>query len=209
MKILLTGFEPFGEHRLNPSQLLVDALPDQILGRSIYKGILPVHHQLGPQKLLELILQLQPDAVLSFGLAAGRAKISLERVALNLIDDATPDNAGVTIENQSIITDAPAAYFSTLPLYAMLSALITAGIPAELSLSAGTYLCNQVFYTLMHTVATHNLGIQAGFVHLPALPEQASTSQKPMPSLSLDICIKAAQILISQCNQNKIFSSPI
>lgn len=117
------------------------------------------------------------------------------------MDYSTPDNAGMTIENQSIITDAPAAYFSTLPLHAMLSALITAGIPAELSLSAGTYLCNQVFYTLMHTIVTENLGIQAGFIHLPALPEQAAKSQKPMPSLSLDVCIKAAQILIAGCDQ--------
>jgi pyroglutamyl-peptidase len=199
MNILLTGFEPFGEHRVNPSQLLIETLPDQILGSSIHTGILPVHHQLGPQKLLELIHQHQPDAVLSFGLAAGRAKISLERVALNLLDYATPDNAGITIENQSIINDAPAAYFSTLPLYTMLTALITAGIPAELSLSAGTYLCNQVFYTLMHTIATENLQIQAGFIHMPALPDQASKSQKPMPSLSLDICIRAAQILIAEC----------
>jgi pyroglutamyl-peptidase len=201
MKILITGFEPFHDHPLNPSQLLVEKLPDQYHGFRIIKGILPVHHALGPEKLIALLNDHQPDAVLSFGLAANRAKISLERVAINIMDFSIADNAGVTISNQPIDPNGPAAYFSSLPLDQLLKALIDAGIPAEISLSAGAYLCNQVFYTLMQLVALQNKNISAGFIHLPALPEQAAKSQKPIPSMPFELMIKAAHLIIDRLGQ--------
>lgn len=203
MKILITGFEPFHDHPVNPSQLLVQSLPDQHQNIAIIKGILPVHQTQGPKKLLALFNEHQPDAVLAFGLAANRAKISLERVAINFIDYSIPDNAVVTITNQPIEKLGPAAYFSTLPVENLLSTLIDAGIPAEISLSAGTYLCNQVFYSLMHRIALQDKNIPAGFIHLPALPEQAAKSQKPMPSMPLDLMIKAAQLIIDILGQDK------
>jgi pyroglutamyl-peptidase len=198
MKILLTGFEPFGGYPINPSQLLIQALPDQYLEMTLVKQILPVHHQEGPQKILALLRSHQPDAVIAFGLASGRSQISLERVALNLLDFSIADNAGVIVENQSIVPGGPAAYFSTLPLQSMGAALTAEGISVEFSLSAGAYLCNQVFYTMMHEITSQDLNIQAGFVHLPDLPEQVAQSSIPIPSMSLDVLIQAAHILVAQ-----------
>ena len=198
MKVLLTGFEPFGGYPINPSQLLIQSLPDQYLGMTLVKQILPVHHKQGPQKMLTLLKSHQPDAVIAFGLASGRAQISLERVALNLLDFSIADNAGVFVENQPVVPNGPTAYFSTLPLQAMQVALNAEGISSELSLSAGAYLCNQVFYTLMHEIASQDLSTPAGFIHLPNIPEQAAQSTTPIPSLRLEVLIQAAYILISQ-----------
>ncbi len=201
MKILVTGFTTFGEHVINPSQLLVESLPDQYQGNTLIKSILPVDHQQAPMMLINLLQEHQPDAVISFGLASGRAKIALERVALNLMDFSMADNSGVTIENKPIVEQGPAAYFSTLPIHAMLAAVNQAGIPAELSLTAGAYLCNQVFYFLMHKIASQNLKVQAGFVHLPALPEQAASSNKSIPTMSLENIRKAAYLMVAELTQ--------
>jgi pyroglutamyl-peptidase len=199
MKILLTGFEPFGKSTVNPSQKLMEALPDKTLNNvKLLKAVLPVDHQDAPEILLELRSLHHPDAVLLFGLASGRSKIAIERIAVNLLDFQIPDNTGTTLMDQPVIKNAPAAYFSTLPIRAMLSSLKNNGIPAELSLSAGTYLCNQVFFTLMHDIAHHPPAIPAGFIHLPALPEQAAESEKSVASMSLDQIIKAANNLITQ-----------
>jgi pyroglutamyl-peptidase len=204
MKILLSGFEPFGEHTRNPSQDLVLRLP-QVLdgGVTILKTILPVDHIQAPQILLEEIAKHQPHAVLSFGLASGRARIGLERVALNLKDFRIADNAGVIIQDQPIFEDGPTAYFSSLPLRKMHTALQSAGIPSEISLSAGAYLCNQIFYVMMHEIEQKNLPTRAGFIHLPALPEQAAKADNALPSLSMEIVIRATHILISQLHQGQ------
>ena len=196
MKLLITGFEPFGEHHTNPSQVLIKTLPDAYLGITLVKAILPVHAALAPAQMVKLLETHKPDGVIAFGLAAGRAKVSLERVALNWLDFSIPDNAGETIQHKLICEDGPAAYFSTLPLDRMLTALNSAGIPAEASLSAGAYLCNQVFYTLMDTLAQHKTAIPAGFVHLPALPEQAANSKQPIPSMGLEKILAAAFLMI-------------
>lgn len=199
MKILVTGFEPFGDSPINPSQILVDRLPNMMEdGIEICKATLPVDKLLGPKTLVTALDQHTPDAVLCFGLAMGRQTISLERVAVNLMDYRIPDNAGVSVQDQPIAPDGPAAYFSTLPLRKMLETLTQSGIPAALSLTAGAYLCNQVFYTLMHTLHTRGLSIPAGFIHLPALPEQAADSEKPIPSMSMDVIHKAAKNIIHQ-----------
>lgn len=197
MKILMTGFEPFDNSPLNPSQMLVKELTQtknqdiQLLG-----AILPVDQEQGPKALLEAVDSYQPNVVLCFGLAMGRAKISLERVALNLMDYRIPDNAGNQVTDQPIVLGGPAAYFSTLPIRTIYEALIKFGIPAELSLSAGAYLCNQVFYALLHNISIHQKPIQAGFVHLPALPEQAAQNDKAVPSMALSIMLEAAQVII-------------
>ena len=201
MKILITGFEPFGEHDINPSQMLLQALPDLYQGSTLLKSTLPVHHELAPRRLINLLREHQPDALIAFGLASGRAKISLERVAINLMDFSFADNAGVTIENQPVVVDGPAAYFSTLPIHTMLETLTHAGVPAELSLTAGSFLCNQVFYVLMHEIETHNLKTRAGFIHLPALPEQAASSKRSIPSMGMEHIHKAAHLLIAELGQ--------
>lgn len=199
MKILITGFEPFGESGINPSQMLVGSLSERDFKNAVLiKAILPVDQAKAPEKMKGMIAQHQPDALLAFGLAMGRPKISLERFALNLKNFRIPDNQGVTVTDQPIHPDGPAAYFSTLPLRSMLNALVTAGIPAELSLSAGAYLCNLIFYAMMHALASQGLNGPAGFVHLPALPEQAAESKKSIPSLSFDCLVEAAKILINE-----------
>jgi len=196
MNILLSGFEAFNHEPINPSQMILEALPENSDHVRLTKTILPVDHKRGPDLLLSTIQTHQPDAILAFGQAMGRAKISLERVAINLLDDKIPDNTGITFNDKPIIPDGPAAYFSTLPIRTMLDNLLQQGIPAEISLSAGSYRCNQVFYVMMHSLASKHITIPAGFIHLPALPQQAARSDRAIPSMSLDLEIEAANILI-------------
>ncbi len=202
-KLLITGFEPFNGHLLNPSQLLVQNLPDQYGNFALIKGVLPVQHALAPERLLTLLNDHHPDAVLAFGLASSRSKISLERVAINLMDYRIPDNTGVTITNQPIDPSGPAAYFSTLPLETLSTALNKAGLPTEISLSAGAYLCNQVFYTLMHAITIQQSNIPAGFIHLPALPEQSAPSPEAVPAMPLDMLLSAAHLIIDILSQTR------
>lgn len=198
MKILLTGFETFADYAVNPSQKLLNLLPEKFeQDIDLEKLILPVDHDVAPGLILNSIREGKPDAVIAFGLAAGRARISLERVAVNLMDFRIPDNAGAIISDKPVNPDGPAAYFTSLPIRSMLIALIDSGIPANISLSAGSYLCNQVFYTIMHEITTNHLQIPAGFVHLPASPEAVAKGQKSMPSMDMEMVLKAAKILIT------------
>ena len=202
MNILITGFEPFGKHDLNPSQRLVKEIsPKSSDHLTLQRLILPVDHVAAPQILLEYIGQHQPDCVVSFGLAAGRAKISLERIAVNLKDFRHPDNRGGMVSNETVVNNGPAAYFTTLPLLEIFDALQRASIPVELSLSAGSFLCNQIFYELMHEISLNQRPMRAGFVHLPALPEESAYSEKPMPSLSFSQMIRAGEIIIQVIQQ--------
>ncbi len=199
MKVLLTGFEPFGEFQINPSQNLIESTPIDVINNiQFLKRVLPVDTEKAPHQLVEAITAHSPDAVLAFGLASGRPKISLERIAVNLLDFRVPDNAGVKVSEQPVVIGGPAAYFTTLPVREILYDLTQAGIPAELSLSAGTYLCNQVFYTLMHHIETQDLPIQGGFIHLPAQPEQAARMKLAIPVLDLDIDRLALRIILSR-----------
>jgi len=194
MKILISGFEPFGAYAENPSMELVQALPDQFYNHiNLVKTLLPVDDVHGPDHLLEKIHQFQPDVVLAFGLAPMRQKINLERVAINLKDYRIPDNAGNQIIDQPIIPEGPTAYFTSLPIRKMLSALTTANIPASISLSAGAYLCNQVFYCMMHEIAIQNWPIRAGFIHLPGKQSPETLSEKI--TYDLNQFIRAAKIL--------------
>jgi len=195
MRVLLTGFEPFDGSSTNPSQevvrRLVDGPPE---GIELRTAILPVDHQLGPQALLQAIDDSQPEAVVCLGEASSRAMLSLERVAINLIDDRIPDNAGEAWQDRPVVVGGPAAYFITLPVKVMLQAILEAGVPAELSLSAGSYLCNQIAYTLLHRLANLDGSgdIPAGFIHLPRLPAQAAAQKiaksesGPIPSMGLE-----------------------
>ena len=198
MKVLITGFEPFGKSPINPSQILVEGAPESFpSGIELVKAILPVENIAAPQVFIDALERNQPDAVICFGLAEGRPSISLERIAVNLMDYRIPDNDGQTVQDQPVEPDGPDAFFSTLPLKDMVDALKSNDIPAELSLTAGAYLCNQVFYTLMHHLASHELVIPAGFIHLPACPEQAAHFDKPVPTMSLALIQSALPILLN------------
>ena len=198
MQLLLTGFEPFGGSTCNPSEQVARALDGQIIsGTQIQSAVLPVDCNRGPSALLHLLHSRRPDAVLCLGEAARRPVISVERVAVNLLDFRIPDNSGNQMIDQPVVDGGPAAYFVTLPARNVYEAIQAAGVPCELSLSAGTYLCNQVLYCLLHEIAQNGWDIPAGFIHLPSLPEQVIKSSPQAPSMSLDTSLTAIRAAIS------------
>lgn len=200
--ILLTGFEPFGGSSINPSQQVALALERKILEKcQVITVILPVDRTTGPQMLLERMTCHNPVAVLCLGEASRRAAISIERIAVNWMDYRIPDNQGEQITDLQIATDGPAAYFSTLPVREIYEQILAAGIPAELSLSAGAYLCNQVFYAGLHHLVTNGKAVPFGFIHLPSLPEQAALSSLPYASMGLETSLRAIQIALDVIDQ--------
>ena len=191
MQILLTGFEPFNSSPINPSEQIVKSLADEsIPGVRLETAVLPVDSKHGPEAFIQAIFASQPEAILCLGQANRRAVLSIERLAINLLDFRIPDNAGNQVNDQPIIPDGPAAYFTTLPVRLLYDNLKENGIPAELSLSAGSYLCNQITYIMLHYLQSKGLEIPAGFIHLPALPEQVAQMDGSIPSMSLETMIQ-------------------
>jgi len=191
---LVTGFAPFGGETVNPSQLIAQELDGQtIAGHGIVGATLPTAFATSLVALRELLARHKPTLVLAVGQAGGRAGISLERVAINLIDARIADNAGAQPVDIAVVEKAPNAYFSTLPLKAMLAALRQAGIPAALSHSAGTFVCNQVFFGLAHVLQTRRKRVRGGFIHVPYLPEQAAR-HGDAPSLPLAVMVEAVRL---------------
>ncbi len=198
MKFLVTGFEPFGQSKVNPSEQVVQALTGHTFaGFAVETAVLPVHRFQGPQKLLALVQQINPNAVVCLGEAGGRTAVSIERVAVNLLDFGIADNGGLAVQDEPIAADGPAAYFTTLPVRALHQAVAAAGVPAELSLSAGAFLCNQVTYELLHFLACQQWAIPAGFVHLPWLPEQAASQAPVRPSMALEAMATAVITILT------------
>ncbi len=190
MRILLTGFEPFGGSSFNPSSSLVAALAEEgLLGSELSAVILPVIGGDGPKsaraELADAIEANQPDTVVCFGESSRATHVAFERLAANLRDDRIADNAGEKCCDQPVIEGGPVAYFSTLPMRAMRDACEGEGVPAILSMSAGTFTCNEILFFLLHqsAVGAFSTVRRAGFVHLPQLPEQAA--QRGGPSMSL------------------------
>lgn len=178
---LLTGFEPYGGRRLNPSARVVERLDaHEIEGYRVVGRVLPVSFAALAPRLRDLVTEVDPAVVLSLGLAPGEPVIRLERVALNLADFPIPDNDGAMLHDDLVQAAAPNALFATLPLRTIERALLRAGIPARLSSTAGTYLCNAALYTVLQTAQAHR-GMRAGFVHLPYLPEQVAGLLEEMP----------------------------
>jgi pyroglutamyl-peptidase len=188
--ILLTGFEPFGGESINPSWEAVRALEGKTMidGSVIAVARLPCTFVLSLDVLEQLIRMHKPRIVVCVGQAGGRAELSIERVAINVDDARIPDNAGAQPIDVQIRTDGPAAYFSTLPIKAIVAALNEKGIPAAVSQTAGTFVCNHVFYGLMQLVAQAPKIKRAGFVHIPFLPEQAIRHPNT-PSMSLEVMV--------------------
>ena len=197
--VLLTGFDPFGGESLNPSWLAAEALHGEtIAGRRIVAVQLPTSFARGPRTLRAAIRRHTPELVVCVGQAGGRAQISLERIAINVDDARIADNDGAQPVDTPIVRGGPAAYFSTLPIKAMFAALREADLPAEISQTAGTFVCNRVFYALMHALAEDanlRVGIRGGFVHIPYTPEQAA-AYAGAPSLSLGIVVAGLRIMI-------------
>ncbi|WP_417283945.1 pyroglutamyl-peptidase I [Comamonas sp.] len=191
-RILLTGFEPFDKDSINPSWEVARALDGEVIaGGTVHAVQLPCVFGNAMQVLDEALAGLQPALVISLGLAGGRSDITPERVAINLDDARIPDNAGKQPVDEAVVSNAPAAYFSTLPIKAMVRNLREAGIPASVSNTAGTFVCNHVFYALMHRLSRRAVaGVRGGFIHVPALPQQAA-KQPGMASMALEAQISA------------------
>ena len=188
-KILLTGFEPFGNASLNPSGEIVK----QISSENIVTSILPVAYTQSAECLLELIAQHKPDVVICLGQAEGRTSITPERVAINLDDARLADNEGVLRNDVKILENGPDAYFTTLPIKEMVDAMKVANVPAAISLSAGAFLCNHIFYVAQHNLAGTN--VRSGFVHVPLMDEQAGEFPG-LPTMPLDQMVKAVRAML-------------
>jgi pyroglutamyl-peptidase len=172
-KVLLTGFEPFGGASFNPSGAVVQAIAERgVDGIEIVTAILPVEFKRSAEMLVELISNHKPDVVISLGQAEGRDFIGPEQVAINLADGRIADNAGVKIVNQSINPSAADGYFSTLPIRAIVDAISSLGIAAKISYSAGTFICNEIFFATQSFLQESE--VISGFIHLPLAPNQAA-----------------------------------
>ncbi len=193
MRILVTGFEPFAGQSLNPSWEVARALDGLALeGAQVTSVQLPCGFAQALPALQQALAQHRPDIVLALGQAEGRCNVSVERVAINVMDARIPDNAGAQPIDVPVIEGGPTAYFSTLPIKALVAGLKAAGFPASVSQTAGTFVCNQVFYALQHTLTGQ--GIHSGFVHLPLLPEQAAHWPGPvLPSWPVGMQVAAVQ----------------
>ena len=198
--VLVTGFEPFGSDSVNPSWMAAQALHGRMVGdHRIVGARLPTVFDDAIAVLRDLLLRHTPALVIGTGQAGGRAAISLERVAINVNDARIPDNAGAQPVDTPIVERGPAAYFTTLPIKAMLGALLDAGIAAEVSQTAGTFVCNHAFYGLMHLLATEPRfrGARGGFVHVPWLPGQGQ------PSMPLDKIVAGLKLAIACALENE------
>ena len=177
MTILVTAFDPFGGQTVNPAQLAVEKLPDRIGGHTIIKAIVPTVFGQSGDLVTALMDAHSPDAVVCVGQAGGRDAITPERIAINIMDAKSPDNAGAIPTDVPVIPDGPAAYFSTLPVKAMVAAIEAASLPARVSNTAGTFVCNHLLYRVLHHAAARIPGCRCGFIHVPYIPEQVT--EKP------------------------------
>ncbi|SUX54229.1 pyroglutamyl-peptidase I [Chromobacterium vaccinii] len=189
--VLLTGFEPFGGETINPSWEAARRLDGEtIAGARVHARLLPCAFGSALDALNHELDALRPDIAIAVGQAGGRPDIAVERVAINIDDARFPDNAGRQPIDQLIVADGPAAYFSTLPIKAIVAGLRERGLPATVSQSAGTFVCNHVMYGLLHRG-----GLRGGFIHLPFLPEQAVRHPRAF-SLTLDDCVSALRLAV-------------
>ena len=191
MKIIVTGFDPFGGEKINPSIECVKALPE-IEGVELIRLELPTVFKESAKRLNEVINDVKPDAVLSVGQAGGRPGITMERIAINVDDARIPDNISQQPIDEAIQLDGEAAYFTTLPIKRIVKAIREAGISAEVSNSAGTFVCNHIMYQSLFAATKADKPFKAGFMHIPFIPEQ--TTDKP--SLPLEESTRALQIAI-------------
>ena len=189
-KLLITGFDPFGGQNINPSWEAVKRLPEKIGEYTVWKLQIPTVFGLAAQTVLEKAKEVCPDVIISVGQAGSRGAVTPERVGINIRDARIPDNQGNQPEDVPVVSDGPTAWFSTLPVKAMVESIKAAGLPGAVSNTAGTFVCNDVLYTLLH----HYQGtdVRCGFIHVPWLPEQGSPNM-PLEDIvaALTACIRA------------------
>jgi pyroglutamyl-peptidase len=189
IKILMTGFEPFGTASANPSGEIMK----QISGDNIVTAILPVAYTRSAERLMQLIAEHNPDVVICFGQAEGRTQITPEKIAINLDDARLADNDGVLRSDEKILDNGPDAYFTTLPVKEFAAAITAKGVPASVSLSAGAFLCNHVFYVAQNELA--GTKVRSGFVHVPLMDSQAPEFPG-MPTMPLEQMVTAVRAML-------------
>lgn len=197
LKVLVTGFDPFGGEKINPAYQAIKLLPETIEDAELIKAVLPVEFRRVAQVLEGLIEKHRPEIVICVGQAGGRSSISIERVAINLQDALSPDNADNTPTDEEIIPRGPAAYFSSLPTRAIVQTLQDNGIAAALSYSAGTYVYNDIMYHLLHWLDTRYSGMVGGFIHVPFAPEQVVNMKEIRPSMSIATIAQGLELAVA------------
>ena len=203
MVILVTGFEPFGGIEVNPSQAIVEALgPRALDGRvQLVTEVLPTEFRRAGDRIVRLIREIQPDAVVCVGLAANSVAIRLERVALNLNDALRPDNGGDLASGRLIDPEGPIGYWSTLPVDGLLRALTQRNIPAIISNHAGAYVCNHVFYTARHEIERLGRDIVCGFIHVPLMTEQSTPPPASGTAMPLATMVEAVECCLGEVDE--------
>lgn len=203
-KIIVTGFDPFGGEKINPALEVIKLLPESINGNKVKILEIPTVWKESIRVIDEEIKKFNPDFVLSIGQAGGRTDISIERVAINMDDFRIKDNAGNQPVDEKIFADGENAYFSTLPIKAMQRKIKENKIPASISNSAGTFVCNHVFYGLRYLTEKKYKNIKVGFVHIPYLPEQVLDKDNNIASMSLETILKGIELAIQAIFENEV-----
>ena len=201
MKILVTGFDPFGGEPINPAIESVKRLPDNIAGAEIIKLEIPTVRKKSLEKIEKAINEHNPDVILSIGQAGGRFDISIERVGINLDDFRIPDNEGNQIIDEPIFPDGENSYFVKLPVKAMVQNVQKNNIPASVSYTAGTFVCNHVLYGVLYLIEKKYKGKKSGFIHIPFLPQQV-VDKRNTPSMELNTIIKGLTAAIEAIVKN-------
>ena len=201
MKILVTGFDPFGGEPINPAIESVKRLPDNIAGAKIIKLEIPTVRKKSLEKIEKAINEHNPDVILSIGQAGGRFDISIERIGINLDDFRIPDNEGNQIIDEPIFPDGENSYFVKLPVKAMVQNVQKNNIPASVSYTAGTFVCNHVLYGVLYLIEKKYKGKKSGFIHIPFLPQQV-VDKRNMPSMELNTIVKGLTAAIEAIVKN-------
>ncbi|MEE0967723.1 MAG: pyroglutamyl-peptidase I [Bacilli bacterium] len=203
MKLLLTGFDPFGGQPINPALEAVKLVADKVGNVEVVKLEVPTVFYKSINTVAAAIEKEKPDAVVCVGQAGGRYDITPERVAINVNDARIPDNEGQQPLDGPIFADGETAYFTTLPIKAMVAAIREAGIPASVSNTAGTYVCNHLMYGVLYTLAKKYPGVRGGFIHVPFIPSQTVNRPTPAPSMSVEVIAKGLEAAIKAIGENE------
>jgi pyroglutamyl-peptidase len=196
MRILVTGFDPFGGEKVNPAFEAVKLLPGHVAGAEVQRLEIPTVFGKCDKVVAAAVREKKPDVVLSIGQAGGRFDVTVERVAVNIADGRIADNEGNQPVDQLIRPDGLNAYFATLPVKAMVEAIRAKGIPASVSYTAGSYVCNYIMYCELHMAATEFPGLRCGFIHVPYMPAQAIGKPTPVPTMSVENMAAAIEAAI-------------
>lgn len=202
MKVLVTGFDPFGGEKVNPAYEAVKLLPDTIAGAEIIKLEIPTVFSKSGPAVEAGIQKYQPDVVINVGQAGGRSCVTIEQVGVNLAEARIPDNAGEQPMDEPLQVDGAPAYFATIPVKAIVKNIRDHGIPCHISYTAGTYVCNCVMYNVLHMAATKYTNIRAGFIHVPFAAEQVIDKPNGTPFMSLEMIAKCLEYAIEATVNN-------